>query len=471
MSFFKKISILFLILLLFFISFSIYRIHGAKIRIYNYNVKSDYNYDLNSSTKVFNVQFSNNNLIIPDIEKGSFDTAILEINIQSDLLGNLIEPYIDMKSSKLDLKEYFEYGAKGKRYLNISKFINKDDKKIHLISKFCSIEKSQNKLYLFKNKDIEKTKILLISPHPDDSEIAAYGLYSDNSMESYILTVTAGDAGKFKYDEIYSKKKEHFLQKAKLRIWNSITVPMLGGIDTQHSFNLGYFDGTLHKLYFNKDKIIKSLFTDLDSTNYYRNLNFNSVKDELGNSKSKWSNLVNDIEFFLKKVKPKIIVAPYPAIDSHPDHKFTTIATLEAMKRLDMKDVQLLLYTNHHKESEGYPFGEMHSVVPLPPIVKEPIYFNSILSYPLSMEKQSQKIFALESMNDLRLDTEWLDATGNMKNSIKSARKQLSSYDLSYFRRAIRSNELFFVINSKEIFNNNIQSKIIGDIDYLNSKK
>jgi hypothetical protein len=129
----------------------------------------------------------------------------------------------------------------------------------------------------------------------------------------------------------------------------------------------------------------------------------------------------------------------------------------------------LFLYTNHHKESEGYPFGEMHSIVPLPPITKEAIYFNSILSYPLDMKKQNEKIFALESMNDLRQDIEWINATKNIRNSIRFLRKQVLSYDISYYRRAVRSNELFFVIDSKKLFHNdNIESKIIGEIEYLN---
>jgi hypothetical protein len=51
-------------------------------------------------------------------------------------------------------------------------------------------------------------------------------------------------AGPHTYDEIYSDTDLHYQVKGKLRVWDSITVPMLGGVIPEHAINLGYFDNT-----------------------------------------------------------------------------------------------------------------------------------------------------------------------------------------------------------------------------------
>ncbi|TDA89239.1 PIG-L family deacetylase, partial [Halomonas marinisediminis] len=92
-------------------------------------------------------------------------------------------------------------------------------------------------------------RILILSPHPDDAEIAAYGLYASYPENTYVVTVTAGDAGEFKYDEIYQDSLTHYLQKGKIRTWNSLTVPMLGGVKSENIINLGYFNEALPTMY------------------------------------------------------------------------------------------------------------------------------------------------------------------------------------------------------------------------------
>ena len=61
---------------------------------------------------------------------------------------------------------------------------------------------------------------------------------------------------------------------------------------------------------------------------------------------SKWSNLVDDMLALLKKVKPAVIAAPHPQLDTHKDHQDVTVALSEALARWN-RPVALLLYTNH----------------------------------------------------------------------------------------------------------------------------
>ena len=46
---------------------------------------------------------------------------------------------------------------------------------------------------------------------------------------------------------------------------------------------------------------------------------------------STWSNLVDDLERVLRKVKPAVIVAPHPQLDTHRDHQFTMVALAQRM--------------------------------------------------------------------------------------------------------------------------------------------
>lgn len=63
-----------------------------------------------------------------------------------------------------------------------------------------------------------------------------------------------------------------------------------------------------------------------------------------------------------------------------------------------------------------------------------------------------EKILALDAMNDLRPDTEWRFWGQLLKLSYEHLKAAVKGQQNSYFRRAIRSNELFFVVPTHEIF-------------------
>ena len=77
------------------------------------------------------------------------------------------------------------------------------------------------------------------------------------------------------------------------------------------------------------------------------------------NVKNNWDSLVSDLRELIIKTVPTYIVLPHPQLDTHDDHAMSFVATIEALKTIDKVYLHdsFLLYTNHAKGSEVYPFG------------------------------------------------------------------------------------------------------------------
>ena len=158
---------------------------------------------------------------------------------------------------------------------------------------------------------------------------------------------------------------------------------------------------------------------------------------------------LNDLVLIIKQSNPKSILTPHPTIDSHPDHKYTTYALFEAIKKTK-HSAKILTYTNHLSTSEIYPIGDFHSAITLPPNFKE-FYFDSIYSFGLSDDLQIDKFFALEAIHDLRDSTIQISIKKAYKHLDRLITRAIKGKDKSYYKRALRANELFFVIESKNI--------------------
>ncbi len=464
----KRVLRLFLVLSIFLvvaIALSLSWInHKKKNSLYPYDVTNNYIYEfeINNNSFKLNLEVENNKVKLPEIAT-DWDTAFLKVNVRTNFFGRYFQPRIELSANDITMSQYVEHGGKGIRYLNLSHFVSSGKREISLIGYNVSIKDQTAELILFKNADISKSRILLIAPHPDDAEIAAYGLYSSNK-DSFIVTITAGEAGEKKYDEIYRDDISHYLKKGELKVWNSITVPLLGGIPIENTINLGYFDNTLIQMYMQKDTFAQSAQIKFSDINVFRKKNVSTLIANL-HATVNWKSLVNDLQFLIDKIKPNIIVAPYPAIDSHYDHKLSTIALIEAIKKLNLMEGDLYLYTNHLVLSEFYPHGKMGSIISLPPNFSEPLYFQKIYSHFLSFDKQNDKLFALEAMNDLRLDTEWRYIRGAAKLLKMNLKKGIFGLDPSYFRRAVRSNELFFIMPIKSVYDDEIYNRLRGEFN------
>ena len=429
--------------------------------LYKYNVRNDYVYDFsNSSAQVSEVVIKDNRIELPEFDD-DWNTAILELKVNSTFLGRFFQPRIYFKSAKKKATQYFEHNCLGQRYVDIS-FVLKGTGGLILTSKFLKGMNQKAKIYFFNNPDINKSKILVLSTHPDDGEIAAYGLYSSaNDSTTHIVTVTAGEAGPKTYDELYKNNIKHFKKKGQIRVWNSITVPMLAGISPENAINLGYFDGKLISMYKDTSEIVISRSLQTSDMNQFRKMNFSMELIDT-NGVSNWTSLVDDISRILNELTPDIILSPYPGVSNHPDHKLTTVALFEAIQKIGLKTGSVYMYANDNVLGGNfYPYGEIYSLISLPPSFEKEYYFNSIYYHPLSFSEQNDKLLALEAMNDLRPDTEWRSSKGSIRKAFRTTFKNTFGLDRSYYRRAIRQNELFFIVDIANLYND----KILGEIE------
>ena len=431
---------------------------------YGYNPKLDYRYEFNPAfAKMTELPLKNDHLDLSSIPNG-FNTAFVEIDIRSTLKSFACEPEVKMIAGTDTLFQNFECRAKGIRYVNISSLVQKGAKEIKFDFSGCKPNKQSVRLIAYRNADPATSKILILAPHPDDAEIAAYGLYASNPQNTFIATITAGDAGSMRYDELYSDSTTQYIKKGQLRVWNSITVPLLAGIAPENCINLGYFDASLKKMYNDTLALAKSRYLNTTDIALFRSKNCNHLPGSL-KPESSWRSLVTDLKFLLMKVQPTIVISVYPALDWHFDHKFTTIALVQAMKELHYDSCQLYLYTNHLPLTEMYPDGKIGSATSLPPCFEStPIYFEKISSFPLSKKLQSDKTLALDAMNDLRPDTQYHNTKASWLQTKQNFFDKLYLKESDYFRRSVRSNELFFVIDGKNALRSDIQMKLFGKL-------
>ncbi len=428
--------------------------------MYPYDVSRSYEYDFSESAAHLVELDLRNGRVSINGSNATGQSAFLGVSVATGFLGKYLQPSLEIKSDDLTVTQYFEHRAKGVRYLNISQFLCDREVEIRLEGKHVFIDDQIVQMVVFENQYAERPKVLVLAPHPDDAEIAAYGLYSDNS-ESYVVTVTAGEAGNYQYYELFENRSQHDLKYGQLRTWDSITVPLLGGVPPERSVNLGFFDGTLSAMFAEKSRAVGGLDSGISDIGTFRKLNVSSLCSGLSGDAS-WNSLVANLGHLLATIKPDIIVTPHPAVDRHPDHKLASIALFEALKGAGIRHGKLLLYINHYDLNVRYPHGKTGGSIPLPPMFSDRIYFNSIYSHPLSQDRQRDKLFALEAMHVLRPNTEWRTIKGALKMVKHRILKKLIRGDNSFYRRAIRSNELFFVVDVENLYNENILDRLTG---------
>ncbi|NHE58210.1 PIG-L family deacetylase [Cyclobacterium plantarum] len=442
----KRFLIIFGIFFVLFLSL-FYLLKTKRSEIFDYDISENYHYKFNTrnTTKLNLIE---NKLLIPD-NLGKGTTAFIKVNIKSTFLGKIFSPNIELISKSAKVIDYFEFGGSGDRYLNISSLLQEEAKQIELKSNFLEIQNATVELIHFSKSIPTESKILIISPHPDDAEIAAFGLYS-KFPNSFILTITAGENGLMHYNEIFPDSIQHYLKKGQIRTINSISIPLMAGLKHDHILNLGYFDGTLKEMFDRDPHPVFSQILKTDSIGIFRNLNFSSLKDSL-TGRSNWSSLVQNIQLVLDFFQPDIIVSPHPQMDSHPDHQFSTLATIEAIRNAGLNKGELFLYSNHHVKTEFFPFGKTGGTLSLPPNYDDDYHFHSVYSHALSEEDQMEKVLALDAMNDLRPNTQWRYWHKLLHWTYQNIKVSIKGQQNTYFRRAIRSNELFFVVPIQEL--------------------
>jgi len=378
-------------------------------------------------------------IVWPELVGGEWDTALLGVQISAD--AAVAAPYVEIAAGGASDRQYFPPGDAGERWLNLT-FVRGAmvGTRIALRGEGVAFTAPAARLRLFQNAVNLTKPILVLAPHPDDAEIAAFGLYANRNAT--VVTVTAGNAGAQTYEAVFDDPGDHYLFKGRIRTIDSITVPWQGRIPPERAFNMGYFDGRLAEMHEKRDAVVPEMYRPNTDINVYRRENIGSLLP-LRPRDSKWKNLVDDLVTILKRVKPAIVVAPHPQVDSHRDHQFTTVALSEALGRWN-RPATLLLYTNH-ADRNRYPYGPAGTLLSLPPPPPGEVRIDGVYSHPVTPGLQRVKLFALESMHDLRMSPTRQYQLAREDPRALAPEKPGPEPDITYLRRAPRSNELFFV--------------------------
>lgn len=426
-----------------------------------YDVSRDYEYG--QLPKSATVSLREGELILPDTI-GANDTVIARINVKSGWLGRLVMPWIGVKTNRGEWRAYVEHGGNGARYLNLTDTFDDSSRKITLSGNRVFLPDQEVELSVYPRECLSGKKILVLAPHADDAELAAYGLYEKHAADTLVVTITAGEGGSFHYNNLYARNPEQmqaqYLQKGRMRVWNSLTVPLLAGVSSENILQLGYFDSTLQVMKQNPDADVKSTKLDTADVNLFRRANTSPLSKGL-NGGSNWRGLVNNLAYIIETFQPDIIVSPSPNIDAHKDHQYTTIAAVEALKQLDYRKGSLFLHTLHFL-SDDFPIGKSGSMLSLPPMFGQPFHFHSVYSLPLNKEEQNRKLLALDAMNDIRPNANWYaDWKTMIFRGLNGLRHHVFDIDRDLVNRFVRSNELFYVVPVSDVHQEDSYQKIV----------
>jgi LmbE family N-acetylglucosaminyl deacetylase len=363
-----------------------------------------------------------------------WDTALLSVRSG----GEEREPWVEASVGEVSIRQYLDPTASGLRWLNLSPLRDQltGGAEVTIRTHGLTLEAGAATLRLFDNQLDLGQRILVIAPHPDDAEIAAFGLYADR--HATVVTVTAGNAGDMNYRANESDPAEHYALKGYLRAVDSVTIPWQGNIPPERTANLGYFDGRIDAMYLAPEQTLSEVYGPNTDVAHYRRANLSKLISPSARTNS-WQHLVEDLTQVLREVNPQIVVMPDPRLDAHPDHEFTSVAVDQALVHWNGKPI-FLLYTNH-SGSDRYPYGPAGTVMSLPAAGWH-VHLQKVYSHPTAHPLQIRKLFALESMHDLRLSPDEQVTCSVPTTTRRPDYPRVPEQD--YFRRAPRANELFY---------------------------
>ncbi|MDE1461930.1 PIG-L deacetylase family protein [Spartinivicinus poritis] len=415
-----------------------------------YDPKSDYQYQFENAVEL-PLTIENNQLRCvekPDSEL-SLDTGLVIIKIKANWLGSIFDPYVEISDGNTTNRQYFERSANGLRYLNISDWLKTllTGEYLTLNFKHCQPivdNNSKSALFGFANPDIINKRIMIIAPHADDAELAAFGLYSQ-AEEVSIITLTAGEVEQKDFQHVYPDPQQASILKGRLRAFDSIAVPAWGGVPKAQVVNLGYFCLRLKDMYEEQTRLVSSKTAGVDTTTVFREFNSFPLPTD-GDNKATGENLLKDLHFLIEKYQPEVIVTPHLELDPHQDHYYATQFIHQAVSEVSYSGIKhWLYYANHYVHTDMHPFGPPHAIASLAPNLNAEVKTPGVLSIPLSEKQQKDKVYALEMMHDLKRKTKLKKYFRGGLQNIFVNRSMCKYGEDSYFFKCIKSNELFVI--------------------------
>lgn len=402
-----------------------------------YRPTDDYHYVFTDDAAVIPGRIDTGHVFLEG-EVGSAETLILQVHIKAKWLGRWFDPYVLLGEDRQD----FERGVAGRRYLNLSgQGVLLASGKLQLRGRFCHLEPAVT-LYALSNPDYAEQRVMVIAPHADDAELAAFGLYS-RAADVSIVTLTQGEIEAESYQALGLDQAAAARLKGRLRTWDSLSVPLWGGVAQSQCVQLGYYCLQLPAMQAQPDVGFGSRESGESDIRTVRTSNPITLPGD-ADGKPSWRNLVADIVAALEHFQPEMLVTPHPQLDPHSDHVASTQALLEAIERSNHKPKTLLLYANHLHDNDRWPMGPAGFGIALPPAV-EALPADGLWSPCLSSAQQLDKAMALAMQHDLQGALPLKRRIRRFIQHVLVGRRWPATGEDEFFRKAVRRHELFWV--------------------------
>ncbi|MGU9829314.1 PIG-L deacetylase family protein [Pseudomonas sp. LF242] len=409
-----------------------------------YSPGDDYQYAFAAETEQPTVVLDNGRLLLEQaLELSGDETLILALRLKSGLLGRFIDPFIALPQGD---RQVFERGVNGVRYLNLTGQAQALlAGQLRLSGRFCRVQGTPV-LSVFRQPDVRQQRVMVIAPHADDAELAAFGLYSQ-AAQPWIVTLTAGEIEAEHYQQMGLGKPEAARLKGRLRAWDSIAVPRWAGVPQENCVQLGYFCLQLAAMRAEPDRAVASREAELSDIRVFRQFNpFPLPADADG--RPTWNNLLADLRAVLLMARPDVIVLPHPVLDPHPDHVCAQHAVLQALQGLEWQPTTLLGYANHLHDNDRWPMGDSGNGIALPPCFDSTITLQPFC-VPVSAEQQRDKAMSLGMMHDLQPRMPFKRRVRRAIQRLLAARAISPWGENEFYRKAVRRHELFWFIKHK----------------------
>ncbi|KAF0862556.1 PIG-L deacetylase family protein [Pseudomonas sp. LD120] len=407
-----------------------------------YSPKDDYGYDFGNEARQVAVRLEAGRLLLESPQELAGDaTLILGVQVKSSWLGRFFDPAIEVQGGPLADRQTFERGVNGLRYLNLSGLSASLARgELQLRGRFCRIQ-IQSQLNVWRDPDYRRQRVMVIAPHADDAELAAFGLYSQ-ADEAWIVTLTAGEIEAEHYQAMGMSPVEAARIKGRLRAWDSIAVPRWAGVPEAHCVQLGYFCLQLPAMQAAAHQPVASREAHMSDTRLFRQLNpFLLPGDQDG--QPTWNNLLADLRELLLKARPEVIVLPHPTLDPHPDHICAHVAVMQALEGLEWQPSTVLGYANHLHDNDRWPMGDSGAGIALPPVFGSSTPLRPwCLS--LTQAEQFDKAMALGMMHDLQPPAPFKRRVRRCLQRLLAGRSRSPYGENEFFRKAVRRHELFW---------------------------
>lgn len=366
------------------------------------------------------------------------ETLILELELHSTWLGRWIDPQVLLGDDRQD----FERGVSGKRYLNVSgQSAALAGGELSIEGRHCRLPATAT-LQVLNNPDYAGRRIMVLAPHADDAELAAFGLYS-RAREVVIVTLTQGEVEAIGYQRFGLSATQAARLKGRLRTWDSLAVPLWGGVPQSRCVQLGYYCMQLSKMLDKPERSYASSEsgeTDIRSARRHNPLPLPADADGRPSGK----NLITDLVALLEHFRPEVVVTPHPQLDPHVNHSSTTLAVDLAAQLSSWRPEIALLYANHLHDNDRWPMGPAGYGVALPPALTL-LPADGLWSPTLSAEVQLDKAMALAMQHDLQGRLPFKQRLRRRIQQHLTGRSWPNTGDSEFFRKAVRRHELFWV--------------------------